>query len=107
MMDDPPPGTHAVQVNNDLTKWIGTIAGPAGTPYEGALRAARCDERLASLLASFTADATEGPRGVMKHRGQRAKHVEQQFLFAQPVKKEGDQPVKKEGSPRRPPPPPP
>ncbi len=47
--------------------------------------AASRDERLASLVASFTADATEGPCGVMKHRGQKAKQVEHQFLLAQLV----------------------
>jgi hypothetical protein len=45
--------------------------------------AASRDERLASLVAAFTADATEGPCGVMKHRGLKAKGVEQQFLLAQ------------------------
>eukprot|EP00661_Eupelagonemidae_sp_cell13_P011761 gene11761-biopygen358 len=43
------------------------------------------EQQQASLLASFSAAATEGPCGFMKHRGQKAKVTEEFFLWAQLV----------------------
>lgn len=36
MRNEPPAGCSAGPLNNDdMTKWIATIEGPVGTPYEG------------------------------------------------------------------------
>lgn len=35
LMTSPTPGISAFPHNGDMLHWIGTIAGPSGTPYDG------------------------------------------------------------------------
>ncbi len=77
--DLPEPGSDTARIVTLLDAALDAVTHQLDLELSLWPSAADRQQQLASLLAAFTADATEGPCAALKHRGQMAKQMEQSY----------------------------